>query len=72
MSKQNPRMLVLNKILASVTLGTSRDWEVSRYVTDLGILAVLPRQNDENFMLCAGFGYNAQIKIAEMTCHKES
>lgn len=55
-----------------VTLNTSRDWEVSRYVTDLGIIAKLPGHNLENYIILAGFGYNAQIKIVELITHKES
>jgi len=55
-----------------VTLSTSRDWEVSRYVTDLGIIAKLPGHNNENYLILAGFGYNAQIKIVEMVSHRES
>lgn len=55
-----------------ITLETSRDWEKSRYVTDLGILAVVPGQNNENYMIVAGFGYNAQIKIVEIISRKKS
>jgi hypothetical protein len=57
---------------STVTLNTSRDWEKSRYVTDLGLLAMLPGQNQENYLIIAGFGYDAQIKIVEIVCKKES
>lgn len=52
-----------------VTLSTSRDWEKSRYVTDLGIFVKVPGQNDENYVIIAGFGYNAQVKIVELVSH---
>jgi hypothetical protein len=54
------------------TVQTSRDWEKSRFVTDLGILTMLPGQNDENYIICAGFGYDAQIKIINMLGHYKS
>lgn len=55
-----------------VTLTTARDWTVSRYVTDLGIVARLPGHNNENYVVFAGFGYDAQIKLVEMLSHKNS
>ncbi|MBN1481014.1 hypothetical protein EH223_00905 [candidate division KSB1 bacterium] len=55
-----------------ISLGTSRDWEVSRYVIDLGIIAKLPGHNYENYIICAGFGYNAQIKIVDLITHESS
>ena len=55
-----------------ISLETSRDWEKSRFVTDLGLLAKVPGQDNENYMICAGFGYNAQIKIVEIITHLES
>ncbi len=55
-----------------ITLETSRDWQKSRYVTDLGILAKVPGLNNEIYIIVAGFGYNAQIKIVEIITHKES
>jgi hypothetical protein len=64
--------LTFQKDDSLVTLATSRDWEVSRYVTDLGIIAKLPGHNNEGYLILAGFGYNAQIKIVELISHGES
>jgi len=64
--------LTFEKNDSLVTLKTLRDWEESRFVTDLGILAHVPGQNDENYTIVAGFGYNAQIKIVEIITEKES
>ena len=55
-----------------ITLTTSRDFEKSRYVTDLGLVAKLPGQNNENYLIFAGFGYDAQIKIVELLSQKKS
>ena len=55
-----------------VTLNTSRDWTVSRYVVDLGIIANLPGHNAENYIIFAGFGYDSQIKIVDLTSHQKS
>jgi hypothetical protein len=49
-----------------VTLKTSHDWAVNRYVVDLGVVAKLPGQNDENYLFFVGFGYNSQIKIVHL------
>jgi len=49
-----------------------RNWEVNRYVADLGIIAKLPGQNSENYIIIAGFGYNAQIKLVEMLTQRAS
>ena len=55
-----------------VTLRTEHDWRISRYVVDLGIIAKLPGQSNENFLLVMGFGYNSQIKLIDMICNKTS
>ncbi len=55
-----------------VTKRTTRDWTKSRYVTDLGVIAKLPGNNNENYLIFAGFGYDAQIKIVNIVSHKES
>jgi hypothetical protein len=57
---------------SSVTVHTFRDWEVSRQVVDLGVIAKIPGQNNENYMVFAGFGYNAQIKMVEILSHENS
>jgi len=44
-----------------ITLKTSHDWDVNRYVVDLASVAKLPGQNDENYLIISGFGYNSQI-----------
>ena len=49
-----------------VTLQTSHDWGISRYVVDLAIVAKLPGQNYENYIIIAGFGYNSQVKAVEI------
>jgi hypothetical protein len=49
-----------------VTLRTSHDWGVSRYVVDLGIFAKLPGTNSENYIIICGIGYDAQVKIVEI------
>ena len=54
------------------TIKTSRDWTKSRYVTDLGMIAKLPGYNNENYIFFAGFGYDAQIKLVNLLCRKES
>jgi hypothetical protein len=48
------------------TLSTFHDWEISRYVEDLGMIIKLPGQNDENILFIAGFGYDSQIKMVEI------
>ncbi len=55
-----------------VTLQTSHDWGVSRYVVDLALVSKLPGQNNENYIIIAGFGYNSQVKAVEMLSHKAS
>jgi hypothetical protein len=55
-----------------ITLRAHHDWRVSRYVEDLGIIAKLPGQNNENYLLIIGFGYNSQIKLIDMLCDKVS
>ena len=55
-----------------VTLKTSHDWNVNRYVVDLGLIAKLPGQSNENYIIIAGFGYNSQVKIVELFSHKSS
>ncbi|MBC8184029.1 helix-turn-helix domain-containing protein [candidate division KSB1 bacterium] len=55
-----------------VTLNTSHDWSISRYVIDLALVAKLPGQSNENYLFIAGFGYNSQIKIVELFSHKSS
>jgi hypothetical protein len=55
-----------------VTLRAEHDWRISRYVVDLGIIAKLPGQNNENYLLVMGFGYNSQIKLIDMICNKIS
>jgi len=55
-----------------VTLKTSHDWGVSRYVVDLALVSKLPGQNNENYIIIAGFGYNSQVKAVEMLSHKSS
>jgi len=47
-------------------LKTFRDWGVSRYVVDLGMIAKLPGSNNENYLLIAGFGYDSQVKLVKM------
>ncbi len=47
-------------------LKTYHRWEKNRYVVDLGIIAKLPGQNGENYIICAGFGYNSQIKLVKL------
>jgi len=49
-----------------ITLRTSHDWNINRYVVDLASVAKLPGQNDENYLIIAGFGYNSQIKTVKM------
>ena len=53
------------------TLRTSHDWAINRYVIDLGMVAKLPGQNNENYLIIAGFGYNAQVKMVQLLCCKE-
>jgi hypothetical protein len=55
-----------------VTLQTSHDFGVSRYVVDLGIVAKLPGSDNENYIIFCGFGYDSQIKIVEMFSTKSS
>jgi len=55
-----------------VTLRTEHDYSVNRYVVDLGIIAKLPGQNNENYLLITGFGYNSQIKLIDMLSNNES
>lgn len=55
-----------------VTLQTSHDWGVSRYVVDLALVSKLPGHNQEIYILIAGFGYNSQVKAVEMLSHKAS
>ena len=49
-----------------VTLQTSHDWGISRYVVDLALVSKLPGQNDETYLIITGFGYNSQVKAVEM------
>lgn len=51
---------------SSFTLETYHRWEKSRYIVDLGMIAKLPGQNGENYIICAGFGYNSQIKLFKL------
>jgi len=53
-------------------LRTSHDWEVSRYVVDIGLVAKLPGPNRENYLILCGFGYDSQIKIVEILSRKSS
>jgi len=55
-----------------VTLQTSHDFGVSRYVVDLGLVAKLPGSNNENYIIIGGFGYDSQIKIVEMLSSQSS
>jgi len=55
-----------------VTLTTSHDWNVNRYVVDLAMVAKLPGQSKENYLFFMGFGYNAQINIVQLFCNKTS
>ena len=55
-----------------VTLKTSHDWGVSRYVVDLGIFAKLPGSDNENYIIISGFGYDSQIKIVELVSAQSS
>jgi len=55
-----------------VTLRTSHDWNVSRYVVDLTLVAKLPGQNNENYLIVAGFGYNSQIKAVKILSQRSS
>jgi len=48
------------------TFKTVHDWNVNRYVVDLALVAKLPGQSNENYLLISGFGYNSQIKIVKM------
>jgi hypothetical protein len=56
---------------SSFTLETYHRWEKSRYVVDLGMIAKLPGQNGENYLICAGFGYNSQIKLLKLLSTRE-
>ena len=56
----------------SVTLKTFHDWSISRYVVDIGMVAKLPGENNENYFLFAGFGYNSQIKMTELFTQSKS
>jgi len=53
-----------------VTLQTSHDWGISRYVVDLALVSKLPGQNNENYLIIAGFGYNSQVKAVEILSHR--
>jgi hypothetical protein len=55
-----------------VTLTTSHDWNISRYVVDLAIAAILPGQSNEYYLIIAGFGYNSQIKVVNIFSHPSS
>lgn len=55
-----------------VTLQTSHDWAINRYVVDLALVSKLPGQNKENYIIIAGFGYNSQVKAVEMLSQKSS
>lgn len=58
--------ITFNKDGSEVSLRTSHDWTINRYVVDLGIAAKLPGQNEENYLIIAGFGYNSQIKMVQI------
>ncbi len=47
-------------------LETYHDWNVNRYLIDLGLVAKLPGQHYENYMIFAGFGYDSQVKTVEI------
>jgi len=55
-----------------VTLRTSHDWGVSRYVVDLGLFAKLPGSNNENYVIICGIGYDSQIKIVQIFSDQSS
>jgi hypothetical protein len=55
-----------------VTLQTSHDWGVSRYVVDLGIFAKLPGSNNEKYVIICGIGYDSQIKIVQIFSDQSS
>ncbi|NPE27307.1 hypothetical protein HNV12_04880 [Methanococcoides sp. SA1] len=55
-----------------IILNTHHDWNISRYVVDLGIVAKIPGENDENYIFFTGFGYNSQIELVNMYCNEES
>ena len=55
-----------------IKLQTAHDWGVSRYVVDLALVSKLPGQNNENYIIVAGFGYNSQIKAVELLSRKPS
>jgi len=55
-----------------LTLRTSHDWNISRYVVDLALVAKLPGQSKENYLILAGFGYNSQIKVVKMLCQNDA
>jgi len=55
-----------------ITLKTFHDWGISRYVVDIALVAKLPGQNNENYLIIAGFGYNSQIKIVKLFSQKSS
>ena len=57
---------------STVMLQTSHDWGVSRYVVDLAVVCKLPGQNNENYFIVAGFGYNSQVKADKKKKKKES
>lgn len=45
---------------------TFHNFEKSRFIVDLALLAKLPGQNMENYLLIAGFGYDSQVKVVKM------
>jgi hypothetical protein len=55
-----------------VTLRTSHDWGVSRYVVDLGLFVKLPGSNNENYVIICGIGYDSQIKIVKIFSEQSS
>ncbi|MBN1780336.1 hypothetical protein JW948_04365 [bacterium] len=53
-----------------ITLKADHNWEVSRYVEDLGVIAKLPGQNHEHYLMVMGFGYNSQMKMIDILSNK--
>ncbi len=50
----------------TIVLNTFHNFEKSRFIVDLALVAKLPGQNMENYLLIAGFGYDSQVKAVKM------
>lgn len=51
---------------STYTLKTFQQWDKNQFTKDLGMIAKLRGPKGENYIICAGFGYNSQIRMVKL------